>query len=165
MSKIIKKILFLAVLLTLLTKCSGFQTLKDLYTSPNVKLPKIQMQRLANYLNGEFYSTELERDVFAYPIAFIISDDGEKSVILACAGIFNECHEGVKIFQLIKKYEKKLKIKFKILALEKKLINSNSELELEVKNFKNFKRINLKNKENFYDLILIPSENCSGDDC
>ena len=152
----------LVSLACLLLSCSGqLKTLKYYYAGESTELSKNQTKRLSNYLNGEFYSYEIGRNVSAYPVAFLISDSGKKSVILACEGITNECNISVQIYQILKKYEKKNKEKFYILALEKTLIHNYKFREQLSK-----KKINLKkNKNIFFDYIFLPTDSCSSDDC
>ena len=143
--------------------CTGnLKTLKYYYVQENISLSNEQIKRLSNYLNGEFYSYDIGRNIFAYPIAFLVSESGDKSVILACDGIIDECNTSVEIYQLIKKYEKKNNENFYILALKNKILINDY-------NFKNqlskTKLTLKKNKNIFYDHIYLPSDNCSGDDC
>jgi hypothetical protein len=44
---------------------------------------------------------KLKRNVFAYPIAFLISQNGDKSVYLL-AKEFDECNVSVHVYQLLK---------------------------------------------------------------
>ncbi|MDA7564124.1 hypothetical protein N8731_00440 [Pelagibacteraceae bacterium] len=130
--------------------------------SEDLKISEKQLIRLSNYLDGELYSFELKRNVFAYPMAFIISENGDKSIVLACEGIINECDNSVHIYQLIKRYEKKLNQDVKILALNKKVLSQ--KIKANVDEIKSKKIV--KYDENiFYDLILVPAEDCGGDDC
>ena len=65
----------------------------------------MQKLRLNNYLQGEFYSFELKRSTFAYPLVFLISDDGQRSLILACNSTSNDCNLTIQTFQMIQKYK------------------------------------------------------------
>ena len=155
--------IFLIILPFLFLSCEkDFKTLKYYYVQENKNFTAEQIKRLSNYLNGEFYSYDVGRNIFAYPIAFLISESGNKSVILACDGIIDECNTSVEIYQLIKKYEKKNNENFYILALKNKILINDY-------NFKNqlskTKLTLKKNKNIFYDHIYLPSDNCSGDDC
>ena len=115
-----------------------------------------------NYLHGEFYSYEIGRNIIAQPLVFLISESGNKSIILACHGLINECNIDVQIYQIIKKYNKKENDNFKILAYEKKLLIKTTQLS----SFKNKNIIrNNKNSKIFFDKIFIAADSCSGDDC
>ena len=142
--------------------CTNFKNLKTSYADEGLKISEKQLLRLSNYLGGELYSYELKRNVFAYPMAFIVSENGDKSIVLACEGIINECNNSVHIYQLIKRYEKKLNQNFKILALNKKILSQ--KIKSNVKGIKT-KKIVRYNENIFYDLILVPAEDCGGDDC
>lgn len=159
-----KKIYHLIIVLTsILYGCSNLKTFNTLAVNENLKISEKQILRLSNYLNGDFYSYEIERRVSAYPIAFLISRNGDKSVILACDGVFNDCNINVQIFQLIMKYNKAENEDYKILALEKKILIKNHEILNKIKKNKIFKL--KKNNQLFRDLTLIPSDSCGGDDC
>ena len=142
--------------------CVDLRTLKSYYVSDDHKISEEQLSRLSNYLGGELYSNELKRIVFAYPMAFLISNKGDKSVILACEGINNECNNSVHVYQLIQKYKKVTNQNFKILALNKNILSQN--IKIMIKQHKTNSVVKSK-KNNFYDLILIPADSCSGDDC
>ena len=155
-------LLFVFFLVFTLQGCIDFKNLKSSYVSEDLKISEKQLIRLSNYLDGELYSFELKRNVFAYPMAFIISENGDKSIVLACEGIINECDNSVHIYQLIKRYEKKLNQDLKILALNKKVLSQ--KIKANVDGIKSKKIV--KYDENiFYDLILVPAEDCGGDDC
>jgi len=134
--------------------------MKYYYVNPNINISSEQLSRLSNYLNGEFYSYQLDRRVDGYPIAFLITEDGKKSIILACHGKSNDCNTSIEIFQLIKGYEKKENQKIKILALEKKILIKENKILRKNKIIK----LN-KSKNIFKDYILLPSDKCSSDDC
>lgn len=160
----LKKIYCLLIVLTsTLYGCSNLKTYNTLAVNENLKISEKQISRLSNYLNGDFYSYEIERRVSAYPIAFLISSNGDKSVILACDGVINDCNINVQIFQLIMKYNKAENEDYKILALEKKILIKNHEILNKIKKNKILKL--KKNNQLFRDLILVPSDSCGGDDC
>lgn len=167
-----KKLNFISSL-TLLAICflfigcvnsKNFKTLKNFYVPENLSIKNEQLKRLQNYFLGDFYSYEIERNVFAYPVAFLISENGDKSAILACQGITNECNVSIQIFQLLKKYEIKTKNKFYILALDKKIVTPNLKLKNTTQSNK-VKQFLEKNNNKFFDHILIPSDSCSDEDC
>ena len=158
----LQKLTILILLVFMLKACTGFTTLKDNYVSDDLIISKAQLSRLSNYLDGELYSYELKRNVFAYPMAFLISKNGEKSIVLACEGMIDECNNSVHIYQLMEKYNKKLNTNFKILAINKKILSQNiknkiSEMSVD--------KIAKSDNKIFYDLILIPVDSCGGDDC
>ena len=146
-----------------LTSCVNLKTLKDYYVTDKFNMSQEQVLRLQNYLSGEIFSYEIGRYVDAYPLAFLISEDGVKSVILGCEGRNDDCNAHVRIFQLIQKYNKKENSNFKILALKRKILASNLRLtdqSLE----KKFVKIP-KNSKIYFDKILIPAVSCNDEDC
>lgn len=152
------KFLFVGILLF---ACSDLNVLRKMYGDKDLKLETKQQIRLNNYLNQEFYSFELERRVEAFPLLFAITEDGQTSLIIACQGYQNNCNPNVKIFQIIKRHEKKINKKFKILAIEKKIVWKNFKKQ-KVKNLKFFN----KKDSGFYDFIFDPNvDNCSDEDC
>lgn len=156
---------FYLIFLFLVLSCAnqqGIKTLKYYYAQNDINLTSNQLQRLNNYLVGEFFSSEMGRNVFAYPMAFIISEDGSKSIILACAGVTNECNPSFHIYQLLKKYKKKTNTEYKILFLNRKNVTNN--FSLNDINFKEFKRIKFDNQI-FFDRVLLPQDSCGSDDC
>ena len=147
----------------IIVSCTNIKILKDYFVNQNVKISSEQTSRLINYLNSEFYSYDIKREVYAYPLAFLISEDGKKSIILACEGGANECSVNIEIFQLIQKYNKKENVKFRILALEKNIKIKNKELFNKLKNQKYSK---IPKRENIYfDKILMPFGSCGDNDC
>ena len=158
----LQKLSILILLSFLLKACSGFAKLKDNYVSDDLIISEAQLSRLSNYLEGELYSYELKRNVFAYPMTFLISQNGEKSIVLACEGMIDECNNSVHIYQLMEKYNKKLSTDFKILALNKKILSQ--DIKTKISEMK-IKKIAKSDGKIFYDLILIPAEGCGGDDC
>ena len=154
------------ILITLffLLACSKVSRLKDFYQKSEVNFSKSQVQRFKNYLSGNFYSFELERGIYAKPIMFAISNDGKKSIVVGCEGFDASCDFTGELFQIIKRYEKRTKNKFIIAAIGKKIVYEKSVL----KNLKNNKKsvyVNKVSKGEFFDLILLPSDPCAGDDC
>jgi len=143
--------------------CSKINTLNDLYIKKNVVLTDLQIKRFNNYINGSFYSYELNRYVNAFPLAFLISKNGDKSVILGCEDQNDICNVNVQIYQLILKYNKKEKDDFKILALKKNIKSKFHEASLERQNKKLFKI--QKRNDIFFDRILSPLESCDDDEC
>lgn len=164
MLKFIKNIKILLCFSMLLIGCASIKTLHQYYASEDIQLSNVQIKRLNNYLSGEFYSYEINKKVFAYPMVFLISDDGKKSVILACRGILDECNSSIYIYPLIQKYKKKTNLDFKILALGKKIVQRKNN---EIINKKKIKYTNLKNdqKNIFFDFIALPSDSCTDEDC
>ena len=162
----IKKLIFYSVLIALgisLHGCIKLTSLKDFYVADNIKISSKQTDRLQNYFYGEFYSYDIERNVDAHPVAFLISKNGETSVILACESLANNCNVNVQIYQLIQKYSKQEKVEFKILALGNNLKTKNTKIANVVKKRK-FIEIS-KREDLFFDKILTPSDSCDGDDC
>lgn len=156
--------LFLRVVLIFLlltSSCAKLPSLNNFYADKNMKISKIQYQRLNNYLSKEFYSYQIKREVFAYPMAFLISSDGTKSLIIACNSLSNDCNLNIQIYQLIKKYERTQNIDFKILAIHENIISH----EFATDKYKKYKKINKKNNRIFFDFLISPEDSCSGDDC
>jgi len=145
--------------------CLKPTTLKKYYANEEIFLTSGQKQRLSNYLSGEYYSFELERNVIGYPIAFAISENGEKSIILACESYINECGHSIQLFQKIEKYRKKTNLNFKILALEKKIVINNPSLKDLLTSKKKFKPVDKSSNTKFYDYLIVPADSCAGDDC
>ena len=142
--------------------CTNFKTLKNSYSTDNQLISEEQLLRLSNYMDGELYSYELKRNVFAYPMAFLISENGNKSIVLACEGIIDECNNSVHIYQLIERHKKKFNQDIKILAFNKNILSKNVKAKVKKKRID---KIAKSEEGNFYDLILIPNDNCGGDDC
>ena len=156
------KISILLFISFIFQSCTNFKTLKSSYSTDDQPISEDQLLRLSNYLDGELHSYELKRNVFAYPMAFLISENGNKSIVLACEGIINECNNSVHIYQLIQRYKKKFNQDIKILAFDKNILSKNAKAKIKKKKIDKI----AKSKENiFYDLILIPNDNCGGDDC
>ena len=164
MVNLIKNIKILTFLSILLTGCSSITTIHDYYANEEMNLSDKQKIRLNNYLSGEFYSYDIEKKVFAYPMVFFISSNGEKSLILACRGVLDECNSSIHIYPLMLKYKKKTNMDFKILALGKKIVVKKINQKTNKKNIRYIK-INNSHKNIFYDFIVLPSDNCSSDDC
>ena len=159
----LRNTIYKMIIFLLLTNCMNLKTLNEYYASDSISVSKEQEMRLQNYLSGEFFSYEIERYVDAYPLAFLISKDGKKSVILGCEGIVDDCNIHVHIFQLIKKYNKKENSNFKILALKRKIVTPNIKSLNKPLN-KKFIKI-MKNSNIYFDKILIPADNCNDEDC
>ncbi len=164
MINLIKNIKILSFLSILLISCSSIKTIQDYYADEEINLSDKQKIRLNNYLSGEFYSYDIEKKVFAYPMVFFISSDGEKSLILACRGVWDECNSSIHIYPLILKYKKKTSMDFKILALGKKIVVKKIKQKTNKKKIR-YVKINNNHKSIFYDFIVLPSDNCSSDDC
>ena len=156
---------FYLVFFLFLINCSNINILKSYYIQDFIELDTKQQNRLSNYLKGEFYSFELKRNVSAYPMMFAISQDGKQSLILACEGYINECNPNVLIYQLIKRIEKKTSTDFKILMLEKNLVNKKDFYNLNKLKKKFNNKVDKNEKRKFYDFIMVPSDKCDGDDC
>lgn len=163
MSKKISNFFLWIILISALYSCSNIKTLSTFTIKQNFKISDKQILRLSNYLNGNFYSYEIKRNVVAYPIAFILSKNGDKSALLACEGIINDCNVNVQIFQLIKKYNKIENDDYKILALEKRILLKNHNILNKIEKNKIHKL--KKNDQLYRDFILIPSDSCAGEDC
>lgn len=156
----IKNLKFFFIILFIFA-CSDLNVLRKMYGNNDLKLEEKQQIRFNNYLNQDFYSFELKRRVEAFPILFAISEDGKESLIIACEGYQNNCNPNVKIFQILKRHEKKINKNFKILAIEKKIV---------WKGFANQKITKSKffNKMDvgLYDVIFDPkADDCSDQDC
>ena len=156
---------FLIILFFFFASCYNLTSLKSQYVNEGVSLSVEQQQRFSNYLLGEYYSFEIKRNVIGYPIAFAVSEDGKKSIIIACASYFSECNHTVQLYQQMEKYRKKNNLDFKILALEKKIVINNQLLKNLLNSKKRFNPVDKSNSTKFYDYLIVPSDSCSGDDC
>lgn len=142
----------------------NLKTLKSFYMPESFVINNEQSKRLSNYLLGDFYSYDIKRNIFAFPVAFLISENGDKSAILACQGTTNDCNVSIQIYQLLKKIEIKTNNKFYILALGKKTVVPEFKLKNKIKS-EGTRQFLKRNNKIFFDHILIPSDSCSGDDC
>ena len=156
---------FLIILFFFSASCANFTNMKSQYINEGVSLSVEQQQRFSNYLLGEYYSFEIKRNVIGYPIAFAISEDGKKSIIIACASYFSECNHTVQLYQQMEKYRKKTNLNFKILALEKKIVINNPSLKSLLTSKKKFKPVDKSSNTKFYDYLIVPADSCAGDDC
>lgn len=154
---------FLIFIFFFTISCNANYNLKKYYISNTNNISNEQKLRLSNYLAGEFYSFELKKPVFGYPIAFLITEDGSRSIILACYSQFDECHTDIEIYQLIKKYEKKLQQDILIMGLGKKILKNQNPYPKIIKNNKN--KFVKKNNDIFHDKLIVPADSCGGDDC
>ncbi|MEL0242376.1 MAG: hypothetical protein VW911_03910, partial [Pelagibacteraceae bacterium] len=75
-----------------------------------------------------------------------------------------ECNSSIHIYPLILKYKKKTNMDFKILALGKKIVVKKIKQKTNKKKIR-YVKINNNDKSIFYDFIVLPSDNCSSDDC
>ena len=173
MKQIIKKtiyIFFLLFLSGILAGCSSNYHLNKFYGKSQLVLNKVQLDRFNNYLEGEFYSHELERQVSHKPIMFAISADGTSSLLFACASNYDECNPNVQIYQALKRYSKKSNKEMFIFSLNNEIVWSGNThivkgrlLEEDSHLLKNIS-FNLRdNKSNnkLYDVSISPNE---GDD-
>jgi hypothetical protein len=158
-----KKLIYLLIPF-LFFNCANEYSVRKYFAQNEIKISELQKQRLNNYLSGQFYSFDLDRMVVINPLAFLISEDGQRSIILACESYFNNCRYSLKLNQLLKKKDKAENKNFKILALNKKTVVKNNF----TKNFKNqnkYKKIKNLDNQIFADLILVPDDICDDNDC
>jgi len=158
-----KKLIYLLIPF-LFFNCANEYSVRKYFVQNEIKISELQKQRLNNYLSGQFYSFDLDRMVVINPLAFLISEDGQRSIILACESYFNNCRYSLKLNQLLKKKDKAENKNFKILALNKKIVVKNNL----TKNFKNqnkYKKIKNLDNQIFADLILVPDDICDDNDC
>ena len=153
--------IYTIILFLSFTGCANLKTLKDYYVTNNINISKKQELRLQNYLSGEIFSYEIDRYVDAFPLAFLISEDGKKSVVLGCEGRTDDCNTHVHVFQLIQRYNKKENSNFKILALKRKILASNINSQTLQKRFIKIP----KDNKIYFDKILIPAVSCNDEDC
>ena len=158
-----KKFIFLLIPF-LFFNCSKEYSVKKHFIKNEIKISEQQKQRLNNYLSGQFYSFDLERVVDAYPLAFLISEDGQRSIILACESYFNNCQYSLKLNQLLRKKDKVNNKNFKILALNKKIVVKNNVTK-KFNNKNKYKKVKNLDNQIFTDLILIPDDICNDNDC
>jgi hypothetical protein len=157
---VIKNLKFFFIILFLFA-CSDLNVLKKMYGNSDLRLEEKQQIRFNNYLNQDFYSYELNRRIEAFPLLFAITEDGKESLIIACEGYQNICNPNVKIFQILKRHEKKINKNLKILAIEKKIVwKGFANQKIKISKFFN------KTDFGFYDIILDPrADDCSDQDC
>ena len=153
--------IYIIILFLSFTGCANLKTLKDYYVSNSINISEKQELRLQNYLSGEIFSYEIGRYTDVFPLAFLISEDGKKSVVLGCEGITNDCNTHVHVFQLIQRFNKKENSNFKILALKRKILASNINSQTLKKRFIKIP----KDNKLYFDKILIPAVSCNDEDC
>ena len=158
-----KKLIYLLIPF-LFFNCANEYSVRKYFVQNEIKISELQKQRLNNYLSGQFYSFDLDRMVVINPLAFLISEDGQRSIILACESYFNNCRYSLKLNQLLKKKDKAENKNFKILALNKKIVVKNN-LTKNFKNQKKYKKIKNLDNQIFADLILVPDDICDDNDC
>jgi len=158
-----KKLIYLLIPF-LFFNCANEYSVRKYFVQNEIKISELQKQRLNNYLSGQFYSFDLDRMVVIDPLAFLISEDGQRSIILACESYFNNCRYSLKLNQLLKKKDKAENKNFKILALNKKIVVKNN-LTKNFKNQKKYKKIKNLDNQIFADLILVPDDICDDNDC
>ena len=139
-----------------------------MYGKNNIVLNKVQLNRFNNYLKGEYYSFELERNVSHKPIMFAISDDGKTSLLLSCASNTSECNPNIQIYQALKRYSKKSNKKIFIFALNDKIVWSGNAFKVKgnllVENEALLKNVSFDLKDNnssnnlLYDLSIMPND-------
>ena len=162
------KIILLIFFTIGLSNCSETIGLKKLYGQNVLQLNSSQLKRFEDYLKGEYYSFELQRNVSHKPIMFAISNDGSTSLIFSCASIYADCNAGVEIYQFLKRYSKKSGKDLKIFALKNKIVWAENSLQIkkgfDLKNsflnrinFTNFNEVN-NVKNSFYDISILPQD-------
>ena len=171
------KKIFLISIIFLTFSCVNLGTLKSNYGSGELILPKQQKDRFLNYLSGEYFSKEFDRkENEKVPIAFAISKDGMKSVMLMCdETIGDKCGSGIFILQTIAKYSKISGSKLHIFAIRNKIVWNNANMYInENASFQQYlKKNNLKKKFEvpnknlqFYDQIfVIDGDGCDEKNC
>ena len=168
------KIILLIFFTIGLSNCSETIGLKKLYGQNVLQLNSSQLKRFEDYLKGEYYSFELQRNVSHKPIMFAISSDGSTSLIFSCASNQADCNVGVHIYQLVKRYSKKSGKDLKIFALKNKIVWGQNRILVSSKKpgvtnlslagviFVNSKETNdLKNS--FYDISILPQDSKDDD--
>ena len=168
------KIILLVFFTIGLSQCSETIGLKKLYGQNVLQLNSSQLKRFEDYLKGEYYSFELQRNVSHKPIMFAISSDGSTSLIFSCASNQADCNVGVHIYQLVKRYSKKSGKDLKIFALKNKIVWGANTVFINTKNvdianlsltgviFVNSKETNdLQNT--FYDISILPLDSKDDD--
>ena len=168
------KIILLVFFTIGLSHCSETIGLKKLYGQNVLQLNSSQLKRFEDYLKGEYYSFELQRNVSHKPIMFAISNDGSTSLIFSCASNQADCNVGVHIYQLVKRYSKKSGKDLKIFALKNKIVWGQNRILVSSKKpgvtnlslagviFVNSKETNdLKNS--FYDISILPQDSKDDD--
>lgn len=172
----IRKIFIFSLFLTI--SCTNLGSLKNNFGQETISLPDKQQERFLSYIKGNYFSYEFNREEnLKAPIAFAITKDGNKSLIIMCNEQFIKCQNGIYILQTISQYSKKINEKLYIFALENKIvwngINQYIGNKSRFETFLNSNKIIQKNtaseitKIKFYDKIFDPSEadGCNADEC
>lgn len=154
------------VIIASCTLNKGYRKVSDL---PDFKISSGQLQRLTNYLNGNYYSYELERnEINTTPGYFAISDDGRSSIIVMCIDHINpySCNSNLKYMQSVKRIEKKTGKKFYILAEKYNIfVKNNSVTVFDPKSTKLDLYFNVLNDKNnqYFDILLEDIKNNQDD--
>ena len=173
-----KKALLVYIVILFNFSCSSLGTIESNTGKSDLILNQKQYERFISYLNGKYYSYEFERNEYnKSPIAFAISKDGSKSLMLMCEDNIRTCDNGVYILQTISRFSKKLNEDLYIFALGKKIIWNNKKKNIRnISDFDSYlnsnnqiKKIkkNTKAKNQFFDIVFDVSETdkCDSDDC
>ena len=171
-----KKIL--SIFFLFIISCSNLGTIESKTGKSDLLLNQEQYERFTSYLSGKYYSYEFQRNEYnKSPIAFAISKDGSKSLMLMCEDNIRTCDNGVYILQTISRFSKKLNEDLYIFALGKKIIWNNKKKNIRnISDFDSYlnsnnqiKKIkkNTKAKNQFFDIVFDVSETdkCDSDDC
>ena len=164
----------------ILFSCTSFNSLigkKDLI------LNDYQIIKFHEYLNGKFYSDELKQTTSHNdPMIFAISKNGKSSLHISCYYTGEICNLGIKGYQNLKKYSKKLGNELFIFAIGRRIVWSGTNLVIPRTIYKSYNFNKLKelivNKKiakvdnninisdlNSYNLLMLPQDNCNSDDC
>ena len=173
-----KKNLLIYIVILFNFSCSNLGTIKSKTGKSDLLLNQEQYERFISYLSGKYYSYEFQRNEYnKSPIAFVISKDGNKSLMLMCDDNIRTCENGVYILQTISRYSKKLNDDLYIFALGKKIVWNNQKKYIQnTSDFEKFIKFNdqikkvkkdIGSKNQFFDKIFDVSEtdNCDPDYC
>ena len=136
----------------------------DLYFDQNEKIniSKEQLERLRNYLEGNYFSFSLDTKIISSPpVKFAISKSGDVSAILSCyKADRTDCDEDIEFYMLGLKVEKKLNKKVFVILKENYLVKKNSKkIKITKDNFqdiisKYFVEVDVK-KNYFFDKVIL----------
>lgn len=163
-----------------LFSCTSFN---NLIGKNDLILNDFQIKKFIEYLNGKFYSDELKQITSNNdPMIFAISKNGKSSLHISCYYAGETCNLGIKGYQNLKKYSKKLGNELFIFAIGKRIVWSEANLFVprniyKSNDFNKLKRLIINKKIarinnnvnisdlNSYNLLMLPQDSCNSDDC
>jgi len=163
-----------------LFSCASFN---NLIGKNDLILNDFQIIKFHEYLNGKFYSDELKQTTSHNdPMIFAISKNGKSSLHISCYYSGQICNLGIKGYENLKKYSKKLGNELFIFAIGRRIVWSETNLVVprniyKSNDFNKLKELIVNKKIarvdnnlsisdlNSYNLLMLPQDNCNSDDC